>query len=57
MQTAATATSASARALAELIASYGDVLSRGLRLPPVGKLMVWIAIDEACEATVSLLSL
>uniref|UniRef100_A0A5K3ESL3 Protein MON2 homolog n=1 Tax=Mesocestoides corti TaxID=53468 RepID=A0A5K3ESL3_MESCO len=38
------------RALAELVASYADVLIRGLRLPPTDKLMVWLAQEEACES-------
>ncbi|VDN09090.1 unnamed protein product [Dibothriocephalus latus] len=34
---------------AELVASYSDLLTQGLRLPSVEKLTRWLSQDEACE--------
>ncbi|BHF68966.1 hypothetical protein SprV_0301200700 [Sparganum proliferum] len=36
---------------AELVASYSDLLTQGLRLPAVEKLTRWLSQDEACEAS------
>ncbi|VDL93864.1 unnamed protein product [Schistocephalus solidus] len=36
---------------AELVASYSDLLTQGLRLPSVEKLSRWLSQDEACEVS------